>query len=111
MTQYIILFEDGDRVSSVLLGSSPQEVEGRKKWGDEWCSQKPNRKWIISDNSSPMIKLVDGKIKAMTKEEIEARKKPIKSLDTRIDELEKQIEIINHIIDNLVIDVGKLKEG
>ena len=77
--QYIIRFEDGKRIVTILA-ESPQDKDNKVEQAEQWAKGNAKRKVVVSDDGRNYIKLVNGKIKKMTQKEIDdAQPKPSKT--------------------------------
>lgn len=95
---YVIRFEGENHVASVKAQGSLDE-QNKIKQADKWKKGNPSRAVVLSDNSSPWIKLKSGKIKSMTQQEIDDQlesQKPITEVEKLLDLLDNQ-EVINKI--------------
>jgi hypothetical protein len=69
MKKYVIRFESGKRIATIAT-DNPIDLKNKKVQAEAWARGDSKRKVIVASDNRNYIKLVSGKIKAMTQAEI-----------------------------------------
>ena len=77
MKKYIVRFENGERISTILLDNA-KDRDNKAAQAEKWRVGNPSRVYIESDDNRSNVKYENDKIRAMTTPEIEAKEKASK---------------------------------